>query len=155
MIYLDSKVEISIEGVDQRVFDSYQLEDWLIAVENEFKVSKNSSWSVSLKFLGKKEMQSINEKFRSKNSPTNVLAFPSGTDLIREAGFLGDIAICPEIVFEEAKHQKKDLSHHMAHLFIHGVLHLLGHDHEQSDNALIMEDLERKILSKIGVADPY
>ena len=109
MIYLDSKVEISFEGVDRRVFDSYQLEDWLIAVENEFKVSKNSSWSVSLKFLGKKEMQSINEKFRSKNSPTNVLAFPSGTNLITEAGFLGDIAICPEIVFEEAKHQKKDL----------------------------------------------
>ena len=103
----------------------------------------------------KEEMQSMNKKFRSKDHPTNVLAFPIDNSLDLDTDSLGDIAICHEVVLKEAKEQNKEVRDHMAHIFIHGVLHLLGYDHHQEAQAEIMENLERRILSKIGVADPY
>ena len=83
------------------------------------------------------------------------MAFPIDNSLDLDTDSLGDIAICHEVVLKEAKEQNKEVSDHMAHIFIHGVLHLLGHDHHQEAQAEIMENLERRILSKIGVADPY
>jgi probable rRNA maturation factor len=97
----------------------------------------------------------MNKKFRSADHPTNVLAFPIDNRLELETDSLGDIAICYEVVLKEAKEQNKKVSDHMAHIFIHGVLHLLGHDHQKEVQAETMENLERRILSKIGVADPY
>ena len=68
---------------------------------------------------------------------------------------IGDIAICSELIREEATSQGKKINHHLIHIFVHGVLHLLGFDHDQSSNAEKTESLEVRILSKIGVADPY
>ena len=69
--------------------------------------------------------------------------------------FLGDIAICSELIREEAISQGKEINHHLIHIFVHGVLHLLGFDHEEQSSAEQMESLEIRILKKIGVADPY
>ena len=152
MSSLRPRVEITIEGAITEVFNSYDLENWFRLTIDEIRTSEGS---VSIKFLGKKEMQSMNKKFRSKDTPTNVLAFPIDNSLDLDTDSLGDIAICHEVVLKEAKEQNKEVCDHMAHIFIHGVLHLLGYDHHQEAQAEIMENLERSILAKIGVADPY
>lgn len=151
---LDTKIEFTFEGedLDLETIGSYDLENWFRAIGDEIKSSQGT---VSLKFLGTQEMHSMNKKFRSKDCPTNVLAFPIDGKHGLETNCLGDIAICHAVVLKEAKEQNKEISDHMAHIFIHGVLHLLGYDHHQEDQAETMENLERKILSKIGVADPY
>jgi len=149
---LEPKVEITFEGVNTEDFSSYDLENWFRLTIDEIRTLEGS---VSIKFLGKEEMQLMNKKFRSADHPTNVLAFPIDNRLELETDSLGDIAICHEVVLKEAKEQNKKVTDHMAHIFIHGVLHLLGHDHHQEVQAETMENLERKILSKIGVADPY
>ena len=152
MSSLEPKVEITFEGVNTEDFSSYDLENWFRLTIDEIRTLEGS---VSIKFLGKEEMQLMNKKFRSADYPTNVLAFPIDNRLELETDSLGDIAICHEVVLKEAKEQNKKVSDHMAHIFIHGVLHLLGHDHQKEVQAETMENLERRILSKIGVADPY
>ncbi len=95
-------------------------------------------------------LRDLNRQFRGKNKPTNVLSFPSD-----EPGYLGDIAIAYGVTAAEAKKDKKTLSDHAAHLALHGTLHLLGYDHETDREAGIMEALETRLLSKLGIADPY
>ena len=152
MSSLEPRVEITSEGGLTEALNSYDLENWFKLTINEIKTSTGS---VSIKFLGKEEMQSLNKKFRGKDHPTNVLAFPIDNSLDLDTDSLGDIAICHEVILKEAKEQNKEVCDHMAHIFIHGVLHLLGHDHHQEAQAQIMENLEKSILAKIGVADPY
>jgi len=94
----------------------------------------------------------LNIRFRGKNSPTNVLSFPSaGT----AAEYLGDIALAYGVCASEAEEQGKTLAAHLQHLVAHGVLHLVGYDHEDEAEAEVMEDLERCILAGLGLPDPY
>ncbi|MDB5440814.1 MAG: ybeY [Caulobacteraceae bacterium] len=98
------------------------------------------------------ELAELNSRFRDKPYPTNVLSFPAPPNPERH---LGDIAIAYETCVREAQEQGKTLADHLQHLVAHGVLHLVGYDHEIEADALVMEDLERRILAGIGVADPY
>lgn len=104
-------------------------------------------------------VQSLNRKFRGKDQPTNVLSFPQvdgpGEIVFQAARPLGDIAFAYETLVVEAKHQGKSFDDHLAHLVVHGVLHLLGHDHIDDEEAEAMETLERVILDRFGIADPY
>ena len=94
----------------------------------------------------------LNARFRAKAGPTNVLSFPAGEG----AGeHLGDLALAFGVCQREAIEQGKPFSHHLQHLVVHGVLHLLGHDHMGDDEAGAMEALERRVLAGIGVSDPY
>ncbi len=102
----------------------------------------------------------LNGRFRGKPAPTNVLAFPAAP--LPGAAFtepdarpLGDIVLACETVLREADEQNKIPGHHMAHLTVHGLLHLLGHDHQSQDEADIMEALEVRILADLGIPDPY
>jgi probable rRNA maturation factor len=95
-------------------------------------------------------VKNLNHAYRGKNKPTNVLSFPSD-----EAGQLGDIVLAFETVEREAGEQQKTFRAHATHLLVHGVLHLLGHDHEIEAEAELMESKEVKILKKLGIADPY
>jgi probable rRNA maturation factor len=95
-------------------------------------------------------LKSLNTQFRGKRKVTNVLSFPSP-----DAEYIGDIAIAYEIVSREAQAQKKPIKAHAAHLATHGVLHLLGYDHEDESDALLMEGLEKQILARLGLPDPY
>ena len=96
-------------------------------------------------------VRALNKRDRRKDKPTNVLSYPSG-----ERRYLGDVVLARQTVWREARDQKKTPSDHVAHLVVHGALHLLGHDHETSDaDADRMEALERRILKRLGVADPY
>ena len=98
-----------------------------------------------------KRVRILNARDRKKDKPTNVLSYPSG-----EKSFLGDVVLARQTVWREAREQKKTPSDHLVHLVVHGTLHLLGHDHETSDaDANRMEALERRILKRLGIADPY
>ena len=96
-------------------------------------------------------LKALNLAFRRRNKTTNVLSFPAteGTD------YLGDIAIAHGVATEEARARCITLADHAAHLAVHGVLHLLGYDHERACDARVMETLEVLILSELGIADPY
>ncbi|WP_428407169.1 rRNA maturation RNase YbeY [Hyphococcus sp.] len=96
-------------------------------------------------------MTALNQRFRDKNNPTNVLSFPSGA----EEGFLGDIALARETCAREAAEKGISLHDHAAHLIIHGMLHLIGYDHETEEEAAVMERRETEILGAMGIADPY
>ncbi len=95
----------------------------------------------------------LNERFRGKSKPTNVLSFPAGVGA--PEGQIGDIVMAFETLEREAQEQDVPFSHHLQHLVVHGVLHLLGYDHETTADAERMEALEIAILSKFGVANPY
>jgi probable rRNA maturation factor len=107
--------------------------------------------SLTVALSDDKRVQALNKRDRRKDKPTNVLSYPSG-----EKSFLGDIVLARQTVWREAREQKKTPADHLAHLVVHGTLHLLGWDHETSDaDAERMEALERRILKKLGIADPY
>jgi probable rRNA maturation factor len=97
------------------------------------------------------KLKSLNCNFRGKDKPTNVLSFPAeGAD-----AYLGDVAVAYGVTSREAKEAGKPFAAHATHLVIHGVLHLLGYDHENAREARVMEPLEIAILAELGIADPY
>tara|TARA_B100000676_G_C17749741_1_gene665816 strand:+ start:219 stop:668 length:450 start_codon:yes stop_codon:yes gene_type:complete len=100
------------------------------------------------------ESQTLNSRFRGQEKPTNVLSFPAD---VRIPGrrTLGDVVICMPVVVGEAARQQKAVDDHLAHMVVHGVLHLFGYDHQKDDDAQRMEGLEQQILRQLGVADPY
>jgi len=97
-------------------------------------------------------VEALNIRFRHKAGPTNVLSFPAAPNPARH---LGDIALAYGVCAREAEAQGKPLADHLSHLVAHGVLHLLGYDHETEAGAEAMESLERAILAWLGVPDPY
>ena len=101
-------------------------------------------------------VQDLNLRFRGKDRPTNVLSFPGGDmPMPGQAAHLGDIVLAFGVCRDEAQTQAKTLANHLTHLVIHGVLHVLGHDHEDEAEAEAMEAKERSLLASLGVADPY
>ena len=97
-------------------------------------------------------LQALNTQWRGMENPTDVLSFPAEDS---PGNFLGDIVIAYGVAARDAQTSGKILTAHLSHLLIHGLLHLLGHDHIKDDEALIMENLERAALSSIGIDDPY
>ena len=94
----------------------------------------------------------LNREWRGRDAPTNVLSFPAASSA---HGHLGDVVLAYETVAREAEAEGKPLRHHVAHLVVHGVLHLVGHDHETDRQADAMEALETEILARLGVPNPY
>lgn len=110
------------------------------------------SGGVSVLLSDSEALHALNKQFRHKDKPTDVLSFPASE---MEAPFLGDIAISFDLLEEDANTQGKALADHLAHLLIHGLLHLAGYDHENDTDAAEMEALEIKGLASIGIDDPY
>ncbi len=121
------------------------------------------SAEVSVRLSDDEEVQRLNRDYRGKDKPTNILSFPmhSPADIDRwmKAGegdiLLGDLALAEETVAREAAEKQLPVADHVAHLLVHGTLHLLGHDHQDDETADAMEALEIKILAGLGIADPY
>jgi probable rRNA maturation factor len=116
-----------------------------------------SQSELSLVFTDDASIQNLNREWRGKDKPTNVLSFPAFEVALVDAlpPMLGDVILAFETVSREAALEDKPFEHHLTHLLVHGLLHLLGYDHENDADAEEMEGLERKILERLSVPDPY
>jgi probable rRNA maturation factor len=115
------------------------------------------SAEVSVRFTGDEEVRGLNAAWRGKDKATNVLSFPmAGEGELESAQLLGDIVLAHGICASEAAERGVGIEIHATHLVVHGTLHLLGYDHETSDeDAEEMEEVERRALASLGIADPY
>ena len=125
------------------------------AVEAALAECGEDNAEVSIALAGDAQVRDLNLRWRGKDSATNVLSFPAPETVPDKSRFLGDIVLAFETIEREAADEAKPLSHHVAHLAVHGTLHLLGYDHENDSDAAAMERRERDILARIGVPDPY
>lgn len=158
---------------------SYEIQDWQknlpdidslitktinIAYEMSDKPKKllGKATEISLVFSNDDDVQKINKEFRDQDKPTNVLSFPQfdmndfENEITLEIYPLGDIIFAYETLIQESEaDENKDFKSHLTHLTIHGLLHLMGYDHEFDDEAEIMENLEIKIMKRLGYNNPY
>lgn len=141
------------------------LRTWAIAAMNQARAASAAGRasaagaSLSIRIVGAAESRRLNRTWRGKDKPTNVLSFPppaaSRQVPIDGAVPLGDLAICAPVVAREAREQGKASQAHWAHMVVHGVLHLLGYDHEIDRDAAVMEAREVTLLANFGYANPY
>ncbi len=142
------------------------IEALTFALLDHERVADATVGELYVRIVANDEMQTLNRDHRGKDKPTNVLSFQAiETDLLPNAligaakggppVMLGDIIIAAPVVVDEAQAQNKLPLHHFAHLIIHGLLHLLGHDHMEDEEAEIMEEKERAVLAGLGINDPY
>lgn len=110
---------------------------------------------LAIRLVGREESRALNRTYRGKDRETNVLSFPAELPAGVDVPLLGDIVICAPLVEQEALEQGKALQDHWAHLTLHGLLHLLGYDHVEPQDAEEMEALETSLLAALGIADPY
>ena len=125
--------------------DRSQLRRWVVAAQEQ-------ALQVTIRFVDAREGRALNLDFRGKDYATNVLTFVYA----EEPAAIGDLVVCLPVVKREAREQKKPLKAHMAHMIVHGMLHLQGYDHETGKrDAARMEAREREILARFGIPDPY
>ena len=116
---------------------------------------KAGDTELSIRIVDEPEAKTLNETYRGASGPTNVLSFPFDEKTPEPLPLIGDIVICAPVVAREAEEQNKALNAHWAHMIIHGVLHLLGYDHQNDSEAAIMEALETEIMHILGFPPPY
>jgi probable rRNA maturation factor len=118
-------------------------------------LSQAQRLSVCIRFVDPAESRALNQSYRGRDYPTNVLSFT--TNMLDEVRCLelGDLVICGACLVDEAAEQGKTVSDHFLHLVLHGILHLIGYDHEIEADAVTMESLEVAVLKEVGVQDPY
>ncbi|WP_274630493.1 rRNA maturation RNase YbeY [Arvimicrobium flavum] len=126
------------------------------AVLEELGIAGESE--LSLMFTDDASIRTLNAEWRGKDKPTNVLSFPASP--VRKGSkqlppMLGDVILAFETVEREATLEDKPFDHHLSHLLVHGLLHLLGYDHETDEDAEEMEALERRVLARLAIRDPY
>lgn len=112
------------------------------------------SAAITLRFVGAREGRKLNREYRNRDYATNVLSFGYGSSG-RGQALAGDLVLCAPVLRREARAQRKTLAAHVAHLTVHGALHLQGHDHLKPRAAARMEALEKRILARLGFPDPY
>lgn len=127
------------------------LKKWVTTVLDE----EHMDAELCIRIVDEEESAELNNYYRKKNRPTNILSFPNETLPGVKSHYLGDLVICAPLVSSEANEQSKLLADHWAHLVIHGILHLLGYDHEDELDAEVMEGIEIKILKQLGIKNPY
>jgi probable rRNA maturation factor len=114
-----------------------------------------SGREISVLLVGERRSRTLNARYRGRDNSTNVLSFPAPPLAARSSGLLGDLVICPAVLRAEAREQDKDVRAHWAHMVVHGMLHLLGYDHQRERDAQRMERREVRVLRRLGIANPY
>ena len=120
-----------------------------------FNERKKTNKKINVKIVCSEEMQRLNKIFRKKDKNTNVLAFVNDDESKEQTQEFGDIAICYPYIQEEAESQGKSIIDHITHMLIHGILHIFGHDHMESNERENMEVEEVRLLKKLKIGDPY
>lgn len=128
-----------------------KIQQWLTFILPQFV----NEAELTIRIVDEQESQYLNNLYRHKDRPTNVLSFPFESPVEMETPLLGDLVICKQIVQKEALEQNKSLESHWAHMIVHGYLHLLGYDHIDDNEAQEMESIEIDIMAALGFANPY
>lgn len=128
-----------------------QIIQWLNVILPQFM----DNAEITIRIVDEQESQQLNNTYRHKDKPTNVLSFPFESPIEIEVPLLGDLIICKQVVEAEAKEQHKSLTAHWAHMIVHGCLHLLGYDHILDEEAEEMENIEIDIMQQLGFNNPY
>jgi probable rRNA maturation factor len=149
-------IDITVEAAEwtQLGNPSILAEEAIQAAIGESSIALTPNSEVSVLFCNDAFLHKLNRIWRGIDKPTNVLSFPAGKDAAAQ-GLLGDIVIGLETAAKEAAEAGIPLREHVAHLLIHGFLHLAGHDHDEAQQAEAMETIERAALGRLGIADPY
>jgi probable rRNA maturation factor len=155
---MSPEIEVILE--DSRWRGHFDPEQLVTRVLNQAIFHSNLDFSnklyASILFCSDARIQELNLRWMNKDAPTNVLSFPASLDAPFPGGlYLGDIAIAYETVVSESQLESKPLEDHAAHMLLHGLLHLLGFDHEDEEQAALMENLESEILVAMGISDPW
>jgi probable rRNA maturation factor len=131
--------------------DQQQIQLWIDTALDDYRQDAE----IVVRIVDEQESAELNEQYRHKSGPTNILSFPADLPEGIELDLLGDLVICAPVIEKEALEQHKILAHHWAHIIVHGVLHLLGYDHIDEAEAELMENKEIAILSKLDINNPY
>ena len=115
----------------------------------------NSPAEAALVIVDEAAMQTLNRDYRQADKTTNVLSFAANLGELDGVTHLGDIIVCAPVISAEAQQQSKSIAAHWAHMLIHGMLHLQNYDHDNDDDAKVMENIEIELLAKIGISNPY
>ena len=155
VVLMQAELEVQRFSTSDNLPGDEQFQLWVEAA----LAGKSEDFTLAIRVVDEQEARRYNCEYRDKDYATNVLSFPQELpeglpEQIRQAQ-LGDLLICAPVVAREAKQQCRSQVDHWAHLTIHGVLHLLGYDHEQQADAILMETLETEILANLGISDPY
>jgi probable rRNA maturation factor len=148
-VSIDVDVQYAHKSAD--VPDVQSFTDWVTSVLQQ----RCANAELTIRIVDENESAQLNSAYRHKQGPTNVLSFPFQAPAGIQSDLLGDIVICAEVVAREALQQGKPVKAHWAHMTVHGVLHLLGFDHQTETEASEMELLETGILANLGFANPY
>ena len=152
------RLELDVSYAARRpwVPSSRQLAGWAAAALAPAPAASSRRCIVlSVRVVGRARSRSLNARYRRKNKPTNVLSFGGAGDAPDGRHYLGELVICAPVVAHEAQLSGKSLRAHWAHMTVHGVLHLLGFDHEAAQEAAKMAAMEIQILDRLGFSDPY
>lgn len=128
-----------------------EIQQWMAV----FSKAVPARGEVTVRIVDHAEITQLNRQYRNNHQATNVLSFPFVDPPGVQSSILGDIAICADVVATQAQQQQIPLSHHWAHMLVHGLLHLLGHDHQRPEEAEKMEGLEASLLALLQIPDPY
>ena len=151
-------VDVQVACDDTDIPEDGTIQDWMTLAVEAAEVRADTPYEIAVRIVEPDEIQVLNALYRDKDKPTNVMAFPAGPleGLPADAPLmLGDVVVCAEVVAIEAREQRKRCADHWAHMLVHGTLHLLGYDHQQDEEAAVMESLEAVILARREIADPY
>jgi probable rRNA maturation factor len=116
---------------------------------------RRASAEMTIRVVDEEESAGLNQQYRGKLGPTNVLSFPFQAPPQVESDLLGDLVICASVVKRQAREQGKTEQAHWAHMVVHGTLHLLSYDHQQAEQAVEMEAIETGVMARLGFPDPY
>lgn len=144
-------LQIAVAGKQQSLPAKKQISQWVA----QALAGRYQSAELTIRIVDTAESAQLNETYRHKTGPTNVLSFPFEATVPLRVPLLGDLVICAEVVAREAQQQDKTLESHWAHMVIHGTLHLIGFDHMTTDDAQVMEGQEITIMQQLGYTNPY
>ena len=144
-------IDIQIACAAAEYPNEQQFQAWVDAVLTE----SDQDSEIVIRLVDAEESAALNQQYRHKAGPTNILSFPFEAPPEVEMDLLGDLVVCVPVIAREAEQQHKALLQHWAHITVHGVLHLIGYDHIEDADAEEMEALEIQILSRLNIANPY
>lgn len=146
-----NQLEIQVAVQDVILPDKHDIQRWVDLALQEYCADTE----IVLRIVDEEESARLNEQFRHKQGPTNILSFPFEAPPGVTVNLLGDLVVCAPLVEREAEQQHKQLQDHWAHIIVHGVLHLLGYDHIEEREAEQMEALEIRFLQQLNIRNPY